>query len=344
MDLEGELESEVLLHGEEHPAVARVYNELAHYYIANERYHLALEYFGRAKDLLVRLYGENDEGVIDIDYRIDKLINSQIEALSTTPNQDLKNHRQQTFQRRCQLDADNSVLGLDEHSGRIRNAMPQDYTDSTLVYSDLAEEARLKGKFEEAIRLYLFSINLRRKKFGDKNPALTSVLLHYSDLLQQCENFSEAKSVLEEALAINLHAYGRRHPAVAQVLNELGLVHMRLEGKVLLTRTIDMGMMPASFNKQDERHSLSKGNPAFDRAELLLKEALEIRRELFGDMDLTVAASLNSLAELYREGDDFYQAISYHNLSVEAYERCGGVDHPGTINAKGNLGKLLLIL
>jgi tetratricopeptide (TPR) repeat protein len=76
-------------------------------------------------------------------------------------------------------------------------------------------------------------------------------------------------------------------------------------------------------------------------AESLLLEALTLRRELNGDYHLLTASTLNNLAEVKREGEQYFEAINYHNAAIESFTKAGGVDHPGTINAKGNLGVTL---
>jgi len=76
----------------------------------------------------------------------------------------------------------------------------------------------------------------------------------------------------------------------------------------------------------------------FVDAEVALREALRLRQSLFGDLNIIVGSSLNNLAELYREKKDFLTAITFHNNAIEAYEKSVGVDHPGSVNARGNLG------
>ena len=99
-----------------------------------------------------------------------------------------------------------------------------DPTDSTLIYNDMAENARLKGKFDEAIPLYLKSIYLRRRKFGDESPALCPVLVNYAEVLKHLEKYEEAQIVLEEAVAINMKVFGKKHENFAESINNLGQI------------------------------------------------------------------------------------------------------------------------
>jgi len=181
--------------------------------------------------------------------------------------------------------------------------------DSTLVYSDSAEEARLNGDYKESAFLYLKCINLRRKKFGSSHVAISPTLVKYAEVLRMDFKYKEAKKALDEALAITMAVYGPEHAATTEALNNLGQVNRLL------------------------------GN--YDEAEALLIEALQLRRKLFGDYHVLTASTLNNLAELMRERGDYFQAVNYHNAAVESFMEAEGADHPGTINAKGNLGVTL---
>lgn len=159
--------------------------------------------------------------------------------------------------------------------------------DSTLVYSDAAEEARRNGDFEEAGFLYLKTINLRRKKFGSSNAAIAPTLVKYAEVLRMVFKYKDAKKALDEALAISMTAYGAEHNATTEALNNLGQINRLL------------------------------GN--HDEAEALLIEALQLRRKLCGDYHVLTAATLNNLAELMRERGDYFQAVNYHNAAVESF-------------------------
>eukprot|EP00605_Chrysophyceae_sp_TOSAG23-4_P001580 GSChrysophyteH1.ASY1.ANO1.1735.1 assembled CDS len=132
--------------------------------------------------------------------------------------------------------------------------------------------------------------------------------MKYAEVLRMQFKYKEAKKAIDEALAINMAAYGAEHGATAESLNNLGQIHRLL------------------------------GN--YDESEALLMEALQLRRKLFGDYHMLTGATLNNLAELNREKGDFFEAINYHNASIESFSEAEGADHPGTINAKGNLGQL----
>ena len=68
-ELQLDLENLLLIHGDQHDSVARLYNDMAKAYFRDDDYNHALEYYGKAAELTQQLHGEQDEYLIDIHYR-----------------------------------------------------------------------------------------------------------------------------------------------------------------------------------------------------------------------------------------------------------------------------------
>lgn len=309
-DLQADLENQTLLHGPRHESVAAIHNDIGTLHFNNEEYGKALDCYELALDIARDALGEEDEFVIDTHYRIGRVLDAKV--ASEEKLHESKMHLKETLKLRQKYDSERSLKGAsagasissnasatngDDSSVETRRKLSDDRMDSTLIYHDMAEQARLEGDLEKAQPLYIKSIELRRRKFGVASPALPPVLMNYAELLRQKGSYEAAKAVLSEALAINIATYGKQHRSTAETMNNLGLV-LRLLGEL-------------------------------DRAEQALTEALKIRRGLFGDIDLNVGATLNNLAELYREKEQYQEAISYHNLAIQAFQAAGGDDHPG---------------
>ena len=298
-ELQAELKNEAMLHGERHASTARLHNELGTAYYSLGEFDNAQKSYQLAWEIAKEVLGEDDEFVIDTHYRIGRVFEAR--AVTESQTQEPKMHMQENLLMRKQYDA---VSHMHDPPPKIKTSM--DDMDSTLIYNDTAEEARLSGDLDRALPLYMKSIELRRIKFGDNSPALIPVFINYAELLRQKNQAEAAKAVLDEAMAIAIGAFGKDHVLTAEIMNNLGMVYRQ------------MGDL--------------------DKAQALLMEALRLRRGLLGDLDIAVGATLNNLAELLRERQDYQEAINYHNLAIEAFEKTGGADHPGTINAKGNLG------
>jgi tetratricopeptide (TPR) repeat protein len=300
-ELQTELENQVLVHGALHESVAALHSDIGTMYFNAEDYTKALSCYELALEIATETLGEDHEFVVDTHYRIGRVMDAR--AATEEKLAESKAHMKENLRMREYIDgqkrgsAATSTASGKTGTGDVPRKLSLDDMDSTLIYHDMAEQARLEGDLDKALPLYIKSIELRRKKFGASSPALSPVLLNYAELLRQKGNNETAKAVLSEALTININTYGKTHRSTAEVMNSLGLV-CRLLGEL-------------------------------DRAEQALLEALKIRRGIFGDFDLTVGASLNNLAELYREKQQYQEAITYHNLAITAFQTAGGEDHPG---------------
>lgn len=318
-----------LIHGPSHIKVARAYSELGEHYFKKGDLIAAKENLEISLKMQADLAGGRfsrgaytwkeaipPEEFLDTHYRLGQVIAGQAQV--TGSSEESKKHLIKTLGMREQYDSASQaerdtvnaykLSGSNEEGGEVIGGIGS-ALDSTLVYMDQAEEARIQGDFKEAGFLLLKAINLRRKKFGANSTASAQVLGKYAEILRVQFKYAEAREVLDEVLAINMAAYGADSQQTCDALNSLGQIH-RLLGNL-------------------------------DESESLLLEAFQIRRKMLGDHHVATASSLNNLAELSRERGDYFQAINYHNRAIEAFTASVGEQHPGTVNAKGNLGVTL---
>ena len=75
----------------------------------------------------------------------------------------------------------------------------------------------------------------------------------------------------------------------------------------------------------------------FDRAELLLKQAVEISKVTIGREHPEYANCLNNLANFYRKVGQLDQAESLHNQALEIVKSVFGKDHPSYASSLNNL-------
>ena len=316
--LHEEMQNNVILHGEKHVTVARNITAIGDYYLAKQSFLAAREYYEKALNMLVELFGNANEETIDAHYRLANLVALQTEGTDSRETRNLNTKIRSLREQFDQLldgnkEVQPTLVGggtlTPVSHGHRTNITKENSIDSTLVYSDIADEARMNGDYEEAQRMYLKALELRRKKYGPKSAALTPVLLSYAEMLRLDGNLKKAQGALQEALEINLETYGKHSEYVAEVYNSLGQLYKQ-RGEV-------------------------------NEADTVLLEALRIRRLNFGEYHPAIGSTLNNLAEVARERLDFITSLSYHATAVEAFEKSVGVDHVGYVNAKGNLGLTL---
>jgi tetratricopeptide (TPR) repeat protein len=121
--------------------------------------------------------------------------------------------------------------------------------------------------------------------------------------------YSQAASLLREALAIREKVLGPEHPNTATSLNQLAML----------------------LQSQGE---LSTAGPLFERA-------LAIREKVLGPEHPATADSFNDLAALLWYKGDLARARTLYEGALKVYEKALGPEHPRTANCLNNLANLL---
>jgi tetratricopeptide (TPR) repeat protein len=74
------------------------------------------------------------------------------------------------------------------------------------------------------------------------------------------------------------------------------------------------------------------------------EQALEIRRQLFGDLHPETATSFNNIGTSYYESKKYAEAIQYLQKAVETRQQVLGDEHPDTNDSLYNLAVCLVNL
>jgi tetratricopeptide (TPR) repeat protein len=122
-------------------------------------------------------------------------------------------------------------------------------------------------------------------------------------------HYSEAKPLLQRALALREKALDPDHPDVAQSLNNLAALYW--------------------------------AQGPYAKAEPLLQRSLAIREKALGPDHPNVATSLNNLAELYRAQGAYAKAKPLLQRSLVIQEKALGPDHPNVAQSLENYAALL---
>ena len=246
-----EVKDAKMLHGDVHIKVARAYNDLGEHYFKKGDLVAAKENLEISLKIQADLAGGKfsrgayswkdkipPEEFLDTHYRLGQVVAA--EAKVTGSNEASKKHLIKTLGMREDYDSasveERGVVDVDKPpgageelgDGQHKIGRPGSELDSTLIYMDQAEEARIGGDFQEAAFLLLKAINLRRKKFGNNSTAVSQVLMKYSEVLRVQFKYLEARKVLDEVLAINMSAYGSDNARTCDSLNALGQIHRLL--------------------------------------------------------------------------------------------------------------------
>jgi len=190
------------------------------------------------------------------------------------------------------------------------------------------------------------------EKFGDQPELQARLKLTLGKIHRRLGLSDDARKLLEEAIAENREIGSERHQLkLAESLYEFGLLE-RVEGHrnaaiSLLQESLAIrrrlpdqetaiaGTLGTLGVLYTERGDYSAGEP-------LLNEALEIRTELYGELDLEVAKSINDLAVLYQQAGRFPEAERHFERALAIRRGLLKPSHPYFAGSLNNLAGLYL--
>ncbi len=158
-----------------------------------------------------------------------------------------------------------------------------------------------------AIALLREAETIIRATRHEMHPDLANNLHNLASMLHSIGEDAEAELHYREALAIGRASLGE-HPRVADTMDNLATV-LRDRG---------------------------------DEAERLLREALAIRRGLFGEQHADVAVSLSRLGTLFGLRGDLAGAEPFHREALAIRRTALGEEHPRVATTRGALGETLI--
>ena len=162
--------------------------------------------------------------------------------------------------------------------------------------------------------------------------------------------FDRAAPMLRRQLAQRRATYGPTHPAVAQVLDELGVVLQQQDDlagaepmlrEAVAQRRALLGAADSSTAESiDHLALLLEERDQYDQALPMFREALATRRSLFGERNVLVAESIDHLAHVFWSKGEYDEAEPLYRQALAIREQRLGVDHPITAQTVHNLAQV----
>ncbi|GAB5533912.1 MAG: hypothetical protein Rubg2KO_01610 [Rubricoccaceae bacterium] len=157
-------------------------------------------------------------------------------------------------------------------------------------------------------------------------------------------DYARADTLLDRALAVQRRVYGRRHPEIAQTLEEQAQV-ARLTGDTDRAIALIREGLENAGDDDDVRANLLIGigvalqiQADYDGAEAAIQDALELDPSPFRSADALV-----QLSSALGAAGEYERAQSLLEEAIPTLTRVVGADHPTTIEAQFNLGNVLRI-
>jgi tetratricopeptide (TPR) repeat protein len=177
--------------------------------------------------------------------------------------------------------------------------------------------------------------------------ATASLLNHAANYMWGRVKYSEARILLERALAIHEAQVGPDHPSTARSLNNLAAV-LHSQGDLhsaytLLDRTLHINLDALGADHQDYAATLNnlaavlQDQGDLDGARTHLERALAIRKAQLGPDHPSTARSLNNLAAVLQDQGDLDGARTLLERALNVNVNSLGPGHPRTVRSRKDL-------
>ncbi len=218
---------------------------------------------------------------------------------------------------------------------RIASARPHDPQSQIDLANSLAGLGTLldlEGRYADAEKTLREALNLRQALYGTKDAGVARTLKDLARTMTRGGNPSAAIPLMQRALAVQRELHSNEpHPDLAEVLNDMGYVFdengdldnaekyyreslaMYRRCSVTSTRTSRPSSRTWRFTAQ------SKGD--FASAEALLRQSLEIHRELQGEGHPETGRALFNLASLQYDRGETSEALANMHQALAIYRK-----------------------
>lgn len=179
---------------------------------------------------------------------------------------------------------------------------------SARTLANLAVAAGKLGNYEQSQGLFQKALQINAKSLGPTHPAVASSLYNLAVVAEEQGKYAEAEQQYKQSLDLYRNAYGKDAPEVAMTLTAFG----------------------GLYRKQ---HKIAQ-------AEAIFKEAIRIYESAEGAQGtdrITLAHSLNNLADLLYSQGTYSDAAPLYQRSLSTLEQSVGAESPSVATVLNNL-------
>lgn len=205
------------------------------------------------------------------------------------------------------------------------------------------------GNHGNAQRLFRRAIAIYSKSLGPEHPETISARYNLAMACKIRQDYAAAAAECEQALAEAERTFGSQHIEVALLLDLLGEVYIALNRRTAALFALRRSLatkesvgasgweLAVTLGKLGEFY-LSGGR--YNECEPLLVRALQIKQQILGKHDPSLAGDMKRLAEVYSAQGRPHTAEPLLTASTEMLERALGDKHPDIIPALSRLARL----
>ena len=311
--------------GEEHPATAASYNNLAGVYKSQGEYQKAEELYKKSLRIKEKIFREEHPDTAT----------SYNNLAGVYDNQGKYQRAEELYKKSLRITE--KVFG-EEHPATATS------------YNNLAGVYDSQGEYQKAEELYKKSLRIREKIFGEEHPATTTSYHNLAYMYQSQGEYQKAEELYKKSLRITEKIFGEEHPDTATSYNNLAGVYKsqgeyqrakELYKKSLRIREKIFGEEhPATTTSYHNLAYMYQSQGEYQKAEELYKKSLRIREKIFGEEHPDTATSYNNLAYMYNSQGECRKAEELYKKSLRITEKIFGEEHPDTATSYNNLAKV----
>ncbi len=244
-----------------------------------------------------------------------------------------------------------------EFLDRGREMVVEELEDPELqidVAGTLGEVFRNLGAYDESRELKEISLRIAHRHYGGDHPEVAKRLNNLVALINDHQDYPQAERLFREVLDMRLRL-GQQAPELFRIKGNLA-TSLMLQGKfeeaealyldVLRTR---LELYEPEYGPDDQDVATSRRNLGalyydqgdLEKAEWQLRQALGIRRRVFGSEHTRVASVLNLLGNVLAAQGREDEAEQLYDEALGIRRRLLGEDHLAVARTKRNLAELL---
>jgi serine/threonine-protein kinase len=238
---------------------------------------------------------------------------------------------------------------LDRGADRIRRELEGQPAVRAELLSAIGQIYGQLEMSEHALSLAQEALSIRRELFGPNEPEVAASLLQVAKL-RSVWRIDVDSMLLLEAVDAARGAHGADHPLYAEALFNLAyyVAWPGESGAERTAATLDRAISILRDHSDEPSRALlaeiltASAYGKGDAPEALgrMREALEIRRSLYGDEHPVVAQSLSDIALAIEQASPG-ESIRLLQEAVEIYRQLGGETHPMALRLANNLAGVL---
>ena len=186
---------------------------------------------------------------------------------------------------------------------------------------------------------------------NNETPQISRLQNNLAIVLRHFGDYTQAKTLLQKAVASDEKNFGEDHPTTAVRYNNLAAVLQNLgeyaQAKILFQKTVAANKKnfgedhPTIATGYNNLANVLKDLGEYAQAKTLFQKAVASAEKNFGEDHPTTAVTYSNLASVLQHLGEYAQAKTLFQKAVIFYEKNFGEDHPTTATCYSNLALVL---